>query len=99
MEIFMKKLFLALILVAGLELKAADAAPTEMVKIQTSDGCQFSLPLSTPFGTINNVINDLGNDSDEPVPLPNVNSKTFTDILSLYNSGVVPENSDRLVNL
>ena len=68
MEVIVKKLFLALILIASLKLKAADAAqiaqPTQIIKVRTSDGIPFNLPFPTPFGTINNLIESLGNDGD-----------------------------------
>src|SRR3989344_2012973 len=108
----MKKLLLALVLCTSFGLQAAESMDTssdaaevaeaqeQVVKVLTGDGQEFKLPVPTPFQTINNIFNDLGNEEgDAPIPLGNIDAKTLQNALSLYSSGALPENQDELAPL
>lgn len=62
---------------------AADSNATGMVKVTTSDGATMSVarPVAERSILIKNLLEDLGGDNNEAIPIPNVNEAVMKKVL------------------
>lgn len=56
---------------------------TKKVRLQSSDGKEFKvdLKIAKVLGTVKTMFEDLGEEDDEPIPLPNVESKILEKVI------------------